>query len=105
MVVPNLPHFRVNRPRRRGRGGDFNFDGGTHFFEQVCSGTESQPSFVNIPIESFQLLHSRGSQIMEIVACRVSLVVHMLCLSRGLGRRDVFAPPPSVIEPHSCKRA
>lgn len=35
-AVPNLPHFRGNRPRLRGRGGDFKFDGGTYFFEQVC---------------------------------------------------------------------
>ena len=33
--MPNLPHFRANKPRLRGRGGDFQFTGGAGFFEQV----------------------------------------------------------------------
>lgn len=36
-VLPNLPHFRANKARPRGRGGDFEFTDGTHFFEQVTS--------------------------------------------------------------------
>lgn len=34
-ALPNLPHFRANKARPRGRGGDFEFTDGTHFFEQV----------------------------------------------------------------------
>ncbi|CAN0206559.1 unnamed protein product, partial [Laminaria digitata] len=34
-AFPNLPHFRANKARPRGRGGDFEFTDGTHFFEQV----------------------------------------------------------------------
>lgn len=33
--MPNLPHFRANKPKLRGRGGDFKFTEGAPFFEQV----------------------------------------------------------------------
>eukprot|EP00752_Nemacystus_decipiens_P006497 g5850.t1 len=33
--MPNLPHFRANKPKLRGRGGDFKFTEGAAFFEQV----------------------------------------------------------------------
>lgn len=32
---PNLPHFRTNKPRLRGRGPHFTYTDGAHFFEQV----------------------------------------------------------------------
>ena len=35
--MPNLPHFRTNKPKLRGRGGDFKFTEGAPFFEQVCT--------------------------------------------------------------------
>lgn len=35
--VPNLPHFKVNKPKTRGKGGDFTYSGGLYFFEQVTS--------------------------------------------------------------------
>lgn len=34
-ALPNLPHFRANKARPRGKGGDFEFTDGTNFFEQV----------------------------------------------------------------------
>lgn len=34
-AMPNLPHFRANKPKLRGRGGDFQFTEGGAFFEQV----------------------------------------------------------------------
>lgn len=36
--MPNLPHFRANKPKLRGRGGDFKFTEGAAFFEQVQTG-------------------------------------------------------------------